>query len=241
VNVLIPMAGRGQRFADAGYDRPKPLIEVFGRPMYSWAVESLPLELATRVIFVALREHLVGGALEADIGSRYADHDPIVIPVDGVTEGQVCTVLLARDLIDDGTPLLVYNVDTYCRTALASTLRSLPPTVDGLLGVFEAEGDHWSFARVDECGRVVETAEKRRISPWATTGLYHFTRGADFVRYADEMVHADDRTRGEFYVAPLYNRMIRDGADIRIDVADEVRPIGTPDELARFEHDGPPA
>jgi dTDP-glucose pyrophosphorylase len=235
VNIVMPMAGRGSRFADVGHTLPKPLIDVRGRPMYAWAMDSLPLALAKRVIFICLAEHLRDRALERDIRSRYAALDPVIIALDHVTEGQACTVLMARAHIDSGEPLVIYNADTYCKTGLERRLRDLPPSVDGVLSVFRAPGDKWSFARTDASGRVVETAEKRRISEWATTGLYHFRRGADFVRHADAMIAADERERGEFYVAPVYNRLIAAGGDVRIDEAEEVWVLGTPEDLADFE------
>ena len=235
MNIVMPMAGRGSRFADVGFAVPKPLIDVRGKPMYAWAMASLPLELARRVIFICLDEHLRDRALEEDIRSRYAAHAPSIISLDHVTQGQACTVLTARELIDNDEPLLIYNADTYCKTHLAQHLRELPATVAGVLGVFEAPGDKWSFARTDEHGRVVETAEKRRISNWASTGLYYFAHGRDFVRHTDAMIADDERERGEFYVAPVYNRLIAAGGDVRIDVADEVWALGTPEDLESFE------
>ncbi len=235
MNIVMPMAGRGSRFADVGFTLPKPLIDVRGRPMYAWAMDSLPLELAERVVFICLAEHLRERALADDIRTRYAAHDPIIIGLDRVTAGQACTVLEARDVIDNDAPLLIYNADTFCKTRLGEHLREWPASVAGVLGVFEATGDKWSFVRVGDHGRVVETAEKRRISNWASTGLYHFARGRDFVRHADAMIAADERERGEFYVAPVYNRLIAEGGEVRIDVADEVWVLGTPEDLASFE------
>lgn len=240
MNVVMPMAGRGSRFAQVGVQVPKPLIDVRGRPMYSWAMDSLPLGLARRVVFVCLEEHLRGEALEEDIRRRYRHLDPVILPLAQVTEGQACTVLIARQLVDTEEPLLIFNADTFCRNSLERRIPALPPTVDGLLSVFRAEGDRWSFARVDEEGRVVETAEKRRISDWATTGLYFFRRGRDFVRHAEAMLQADERVNGEFYVAPVYNRLVAAGADVRIDVAEEVWVLGTPEDLASFERHHPP-
>lgn len=90
---------------------------------------------------------------------------------------------------------------------------------------------------MDETGRVIETAEKRRISSWATTGLYYFQNGGEFVRQADAMLAADERVNGEFYVAPLYNRMIAAGLDIRANIVPEVWVLGTPEDLGHFiEH-----
>jgi dTDP-glucose pyrophosphorylase len=108
-----------------------------------------------------------------------------------------------------------------------------------VLDVFSAPGDQWSFARIDAGGRVLETAEKRRISQWATTGLYYFRRGRDFVRHAEAMIAAGERSNREFYVAPVYNRMIAAGADIRANKVEHVWVLGTPEDLARFEREYP--
>jgi NDP-sugar pyrophosphorylase family protein len=235
VNIVMPMAGRGSRFAEIGIDVPKPLIDVFGRPMYAWAMESLPLELATRVIFICLAEHLRDRKLEQDIRRRYGHFELAIISLDEVTEGQACTVLKAESLIDNNEPLLIYNADTYCRTELATRLPTLPESVAGVLGVFRAAGDKWSFARTDAAGRVVETAEKRRISDWASTGLYYFRRGCEFVEHSHKMIAENERVNNEFYVAPIYNRMIAAGAEIWIDPADEVWALGTPEDLRHFQ------
>jgi dTDP-glucose pyrophosphorylase len=235
MNIVMPMAGRGSRFAQIGVDIPKPLIDVRGRPMYAWAMDSLPLELANRVIFICLREHLQHRALEDDIRGRFKRWKPEIIALDEVTGGQACTVLMAAEWIDNGEPLLVYNADTYCRTSLANRLPRLAPQVAGLIGVFRAPGDKWSFARADADGRVLETAEKRRISDWASTGLYYFRRGRDFVAHARQMIDGNERINGEFYVAPVYNRMIAAGAEVFIDPADEVWVLGTPEDLQYFQ------
>lgn len=229
------MAGRGSRFAEIGIDVPKPMIDVFGRPMYAWAMESLPLELATRVIFICLAEHLRHRELEDDIRRRYGRFELAIVSLDEITEGQACTVLKAQSLINNGRPLLIYNADTYCCTNLATRLPTLPERVAGLLGVFRAPGDKWSFARTDDAGRVVETAEKRRISDWASTGLYYFTRGRDFVEHAHRMITENERVNNEFYVAPIYNRMIAAGSEIWIDPAEEVWALGTPEDLRHFQ------
>ena len=235
MNIVMPMAGRGSRFAQIGIATPKPLIDVFGRPMYAWAMDSLPLELARHVIFICLEEHLRQPELEIDIRNRYGEFTPDIVRLDEVTEGQACTVLKARQWIDTDEPMLIYNADTYCRTSLAQRLPKLPSEVDGLLGVFHAPGDKWSFARADSTGRVIETAEKSRISEWASTGLYYFRRGRDFVRHAEAMIAADERVNGEFYVAPVYNRLIAAGAKVYIDPAEEVWALGTPEDLRHFE------
>ena len=239
MNIVMPMAGRGSRFAQIGIVTPKPLIKVRGKPMYAWATEGLPLSLARRLIFICLREHLDDLALEQDIHTRYAQYDPAIIALDEVTQGQACTVLKARELINQDEALLIFNADTYCPTTLAQAFISYGPQVDGVLDVFRAPGDKWSFARIDEQNRVLETAEKQRISDWATTGLYYFRRGSDFVRHAEAMIADNERSNNEFYVAPVYNRMIAAGADIRANKIENVWVLGTPEDLARFEQEYP--
>ncbi len=171
------MAGRGSRFVVAGINTPKPLIDVRGRPMYAWATESLPLELAERLIFICLSEQLDTCGLANDIERRYRRWRPEIIVLDEVTAGQVCTVLKAESLIDNKRALLIYNADTYCRTSLAKRLPSLGADLAGLLGVFRAAGDKWSY-RPQVATKAVAFGKrriKRRISDWASTGLYYFS------------------------------------------------------------------
>ena len=130
MNIVMPMAGRGSRFAEVGVSTPKPLIPVRGKPMYAWATESLPLELATRVIFICLREHLSTLALERDIMSRYAAYQPTIIPLDEVTAGQACTVLKCRELINNDQSLVIFNADTYCPSTLRSAIDRFSPIHD---------------------------------------------------------------------------------------------------------------
>ncbi len=239
MNIVMPMAGRGHRFVEAGIDVPKPLIDVRGRPMYAWATDGLPLNQANRLIFICLAEHLADRALEADIRSRYGARRPVIVALDEVTQGQACTVLTARQWIDNDEPLLIFNADTYCPTTIAAAVDRFGPQTAGILDLFAAPGDKWSFARLGPDDRVLETAEKRRISDWASTGLYYFRRGSDFVRHAQAMIDANDRSGNEFYVAPIYNRLIAAGEDVRGNRVDEVWVLGTPQDLAHFEREYP--
>ncbi len=233
MNIVIPMAGRGSRFRDAGWSLPKPLIEVSGQPLYAWALEGLPLDKAGRIILIALDEIAEDAAFLDDVHGRFGAHEIEVVSVGEVTEGQACTVLLAREFIDSDDRLVIFNADTYQRSSGLCSLID-DPSVDGALSTFRAPGDQWSFVKVDDGGRVVETAEKRRISEWASTGMYYFRRGADYVAAADAMIAEDDRARGEFYVAPLYNRLIAAGARIAMDVVDVVHVLGTPQDVDEF-------
>lgn len=107
----------------------------------------------------------------------------------------------------------------------------------GIISVFEATEDRWSFVKVNDEGYVVEVAEKEPISKWATAGMYHFSHGCDFVSAANEMIRQNLRVNGEFYVGPLYNILVERGKKVVIDIAHEMWCLGTPEELSYFlEH-----
>jgi len=237
LNIVLPIAGRGSRFAVAGYPQPKPLIPVRGRPMIDLVVENLRPARAHRVIFVALREHLE----RWDIGSVLARSAPgcAVVPVDSVTEGAACTVLLAEALIDGDDPLMIANTDQYVEVEIERYLAAGDARgCDGLIMTFAASDPKWSYVRKDGEGRIVEVVEKRVVSNEATVGIYNFRRGGDFVRAAKAMIAANLRVNGEFYVAPAYNQLIAEGAQIRsYGIEAEgvgMHGLGTPEDLQRF-------
>lgn len=232
MNVVVPMAGRGQRFRDAGFDVPKPLITLHGKPLYAWSVESLPVAEGDRLIFCARAADLTGRGLERDIHERFGRDRTAVVSVDHETAGQAATVLLARDLIDGNEPLLIHNADTRFSSDLQTSIAARPDP-DGMITVFRSSEPRYSFARTGEDGWVVEVAEKRAISDLATVGAYWFARGGDFVDHAEAMIADDDRVGGEFYVIPVYQRMIAAGARIGVDLASDVWGLGTPEELER--------
>lgn len=230
LNIVIPMAGRGLRFKKAGFKLPKLLIDVLGRPMYSWAVNSLPLDACDKLIFIALAEHLDELGVREDVQQRYGQYDLEIISVTEPTAGQACTVLLARDFIDNDTPLMIHNADTYFVSNLACTLKETPFR-DGIISVFKETDPRWSFARVDENGQVQEVAEKHPISNLATTGMYYFGSGKSYVRAVKEMIEKDICVNNEFYIAPAYNILIQQGAKIGVDYASEVYCFGTLEDL----------
>jgi capsule biosynthesis phosphatase len=242
---VIAAAGEGRRFKEAGFREEKFEIQARGRSLTYWALKSLPLDLAQRIVVLgqaAKRESLeraVRAAL-ADLGLPEAFVGPRLgfVWLDHVTRGQAETALAARAALGDlwaKAPAVIYNVDTYFESSrLKQRLVGLAHSgLSGLMGLFEAEGEHLSFGRVEN-GRVVESAEKRRISPLASTGLYVFRSMALFeevVRRHEADVLASNR---ELYVAPFYNYVIAEHGPVGYDVAETVYPIGTPEELAAF-------
>ncbi len=237
LNIVLPIAGRGSRFAAAGCVEPKPLIPVRGKPMIELVVDNLRPARAHRMIFVALREHLaqwgIGAVLERIApGCR-------IIPVDAVTDGAACTVLLASRMIDGDDPLMIANTDQFVAADIDDYLAaSDEPGCDGLIMTFRASDPKWSYVRKDHEGRIVEVVEKKVVSGEATVGIYNFRRGRDFVRAANHMIAKNLRVNGEFYVAPAYNQLIAEGAVLRtFEIEREgvgMHGLGTPEDLQRF-------
>lgn len=232
MKLIIPMAGRGARFAGSGYQVPKPLIPVVGKPMLHWAIQSLDDIPRSQVIVIALQEHETYHATKL-IHETVRDAEIILLP--DVTEGQLCTVLAARDYINSDEDVLVASADTFVRSALGAQIVNRPPETRGIISVADMPGDRWSFARTDESGHVVEVAEKVRISSHASTGLYYFSSGRELLSVADEMLANGEKTRGEYYVIPVYQKYIRRGWRVELSIVDEMRDMGTPEALNSFK------
>lgn len=211
LNIVVPMAGRGQRFADAGYTLPKPLIPIHGVPMIRVVIANLTPAVPHRFLFLVQAEHVRRYGLDAEL-ARWAPGCGIVT-VDGITEGAAATVLLARDEIDGDDALMIANCDQYVDASIDAYLAA-QGTADGLIMTMWADDPKWSFVRRNPAGRVVEVVEKEVVSNEATVGIYNFRRGRDFVAAADAMIAEDFRVNGEYYVAPAYTWMIRAGAEV---------------------------
>lgn len=231
------MAGRGSRFADAGYELPKPLIPVHGRTMIACVVDNIQPAREHRFIFLVLAAH----ARQHGVVKLLHDIAPgcEIVLVDTTTEGAACTVLLARHLIDGPAPLMIANSDQWVGCDINDYLCATDaPRVDGVIMTMWADHPKWSYARLNSVGNVTEVVEKEVVSNDATTGIYNFRRGDLFVAAADRMIDRDLRVNGEFYVAPVYNSLIEDGAVIRahsIGAAERgMYGLGTPSDLEIF-------
>lgn len=234
MKIVVPMAGRGTRFADAGITLPKPLIEIRGRPMVAWALDSLKNIPRTDLILIALREHESKYGVVQRLKTLGGEAVKIILIPD-VTEGQLCTVLAAKEFINTEEALLIASSDTYCVSSLENDIANRAKDCRGIISVADLPGDRWSFARTDETGRVVEVAEKVRISNHASTGLYYFSSGREFVAIGEEMIHNREKTRGEYYVIPVYQKYVQRGWRVEISVAQEMWDMGTPEALNIFK------
>lgn len=231
LNVLIPMAGAGSRFQQAGYTFPKPLIDVKGKPMIQLVVENLGLE--ANYIFVVQKEHREKFHLENML--PLIAPNCTIIEVDGITEGAACTALLAKEYIDSDSPLFFANSDQWVDWDPVDFMYQMQETeADGGIVTFKATHPKWSFAKLNDYGQVTEVAEKNPISDNATVGYYYWKHGADFVKYAEQMIEKDIRVNNEFYVCPVFNEAIQDGKEVRNFKANKMYGLGTPEDLETY-------
>ncbi len=233
MKILIPMAGEGSRFSKEGYTFPKPLIDVRGKPMIQAVVENLDFDC--EYIFLVRKKHVEMYSGLLDTLDRITNGRFNYVEVDGLTEGAACTALLAEKYINDEEGLLIANSDQIIDYEAQNflTLKSLT-NVDSMVFTFNAVHPKWSFVKTNSRGFVTEVAEKKPISNIATCGIYWYRHGSDFVKYAKRMIDNNIRVNNEFYIAPVYNELIKDGKTLIPFYVHKMWGIGTPEDLKSF-------
>lgn len=232
INIVIPMAGRGSRFAEAGYKMPKPLINIHGHPMIEYVTQNVRPNCEHRFIYICQQEHIGKYGLTKEL-ERIAP-GCVVVMIDHITDGAACTVLLAEKYIDNNDALMIANSDQYVDTDINAYISAIENN-DGLIMTMPANDPKWSFIRYDDKGFVTLVREKEVISNEATVGIYNYKHGSDFVKYAHRMVGKNIRVNNEFYVAPVYNEMIEDGKRVVFcDVGEKMFGLGVPEDLNKF-------
>lgn len=232
--IVVPMAGMGSRFSSVGYKEIKPMIPIFGKPMVEHVVDSVGIE--GNWIFIVQKVHRIQYNLDALLEKIR----PGCIVIDtgaGPTDGAACSVLLAKNYIDNDSPLIIINSDNIIKWNILDFKKFITNgEADGLILTFEDSDPKWSFAKINDLGFVIEVAEKNPISTHATAGMYIWKKGKDFVRAAEQMIYKNIRVNNEFYVAPIYNENIAMGQKISITPVIEMHGVGTPEDLERFKN-----
>jgi dTDP-glucose pyrophosphorylase len=236
INIVIPMAGLGSRFADVGYEKPKPFIDVNGKPMIVRVLDNLSYPNA-HFILVARKEHLEREKVLVALIEK--EYNATFISIDKLTEGTACTVLYARKYINNDLPLLIANSDQIIDVSIKDYIDDcFKRNLDGSILTFKDVelNPKWSFAKLDTNDIVVEVKEKEAISEFATVGIYLFNKGSQFIDAAIDMIIENDRVNNEFYTCPVYNYMIKGSAKIGIyNIEFEaMHGIGTPDDLILY-------
>ena len=228
LNVLIPMAGAGSRFEKAGYTFPKPLIDVKGKPMIQVVVDNLNMD--ANFIFIVQKSHREKYNLDTLL--NLITPNCKIVEVDGITEGAACTTLLAKEFIDNDSPLVMANSDQFVEWDSNEFMYKMNETdCDGGIVTFKSTHPKWSFAKINDSGFVTEVAEKNPISDIATVGVYYWKKGSDYVKFAEQMIQKDIRVNNEFYVCPVFNEAILGDKKIKTFDIKQMWGLGTPEDL----------
>jgi choline kinase len=236
INIIIPAAGSGERFKSR-YSVPKPLVEVCGKKLIQWSVDSLGID--GNLIFIAQRTHDVEFGIEKELKSLYPDST--VILLDEKTDGAARTVLMAKDLVNNNQSCIVTNSDQYYEYDVKDFMDTcIYEWSHGIL-TFPNNNPKWSYCKVHEWENVHykwkyvdEVAEKRVISNHATVGTYFFMYGSAMIYAVEEMIRRDIRHNGEFYFAPCYNILIEQKESVICYDVDKMRGLGTCDDVDIF-------
>lgn len=231
LNVLIPMAGAGTRFSDAGYTFPKPLIDVNGKPMIQAVVDSLGIK--AKYTYIVQKEHYEKYSLQNVLNLITPGCN--IVQIDGITEGAAVTCLKAKEIINTDAPLVIANSDQIVEWNSRSFMYDLySKNADGGIATFKSTHPKWSYAKVGDDGTVVEVAEKKPISDNATVGIYYWKHGSDFVRYTEQMISKNIRVNNEFYTCPVFNEAIQDEKRIYVLPVEKMWGVGTPEDLNSY-------
>lgn len=233
MQVVVPAAGRGRRFVEQGFKEPKPLIRVMGKPLIKWSTDGLMGARDLKFIFLVLQDHIDSHQIDRQLGLLYPGAK--VVLVKSVTEGAACTVLLAKDYLDMDESMMIVNCDNLFMIDIRAAEESLEGDDKGMIFYFASNKERWSYVAVNERGLAERVAEKEVISDKATVGAYYFAKARYFVEAAEYMIERNMRTKGEFYVCPVYNVIIEQGGRIRVFPCDLHYSLGTPEEVANFE------
>lgn len=229
MKVILPMAGNGQRFFDDGYDLPKPLIDIKGKPMFKRVVDNLHLNGNVQLTCIVRQDHVDEYDIDKRIKEHYEDANVLVSP--GPTEGAACTVRLATSMFG-GEAMIVANCDQLMDWDYEKFYKMIEMSLypGGLIPVFEPnhnEPKH-SYCNVDSNDNLLQLKEKEIISDLATVGIYYFGDEVKWIKAHEKQMDSNDRTNNEFYLAPTYNYLEENVGVFRVK---KMIGMGTPEEL----------
>lgn len=235
--IIITMAGLGSRFRKAGYNCPKYMIEVNGKTLFEWSMDSLRgyNNYVSKYIFVVRKEDVARDFI-CEKMKKYGINNVEIMELDYLTDGQATTCMLAMPKCNSDEAIMIYNIDTYVEP---NEMKYEHIEGDGYIPCFHAQGEHWSFVKLDDSGNAIEVREKKRISDNCTLGAYYFSSAKLYEKIYNEYYQKDNNLeKNEKYIAPLYNYMIEKGLVVKISIIDEkkVHVLGTPEELNVFKN-----
>ena len=233
MKIIITMAGMGSRFREVGYTVPKHEIVIKDKTLFEWSLLSLIDFFDEEFIFIT-RKGAYNLEFIKEICNKLKIKKFIVKELDYLTDGQASTAFLCDDLISEDESVLIYNIDTYIKEY--SILKSDIKNYDGFIPVFKANGEKWSFIKLNENNKVINVVEKIRISDLASIGLYYFKKWKNYreiyLKYKEEI----KQNFKEVYIAPMYRYLLQDKKEIGYIILNEedVYILGTPEDLKKF-------
>jgi choline kinase len=231
MNVVITMAGLGERLKSSFPNVPKWKIVCNKKTLLEWSVDCLPLHSGDHLIFIGLKSDDDLYSLEEYVNNKYSSMiRTSVMLLNEPTKGQAETAWLSKSLVNSNESLMIHNIDTYFESStILSVIRN--SGADCVLGSFLSDSDNYSYAQVED-SKVIRTAEKKVISKNALTGMCYFAEAGVFYGLAERALEVHQRE--EIYIAPLLNNIIDDGAKIVLDYCSSCYPLGTPREIENF-------
>ena len=229
------MAGLGTRFKQAGYTRPKPFIDVLGKPMIYKVLENLYVNDCR---FILIIQKSFSTDFQVEIEELKKNHNVEIVEIELQTEGAACTSLFALDYINTLDPLIIANSDQIIDIDLNTFIKNAKDrNLDGSILVFESNHPKWSYVKINDHGMMTLLKEKEVISRFATVGLYYFAKGRDFVNSAIKLIVNNDRVNNEFYVAPAYNYLVNSYSK-KVGIyqinENQMHGLGTPEDLMEY-------
>jgi dTDP-glucose pyrophosphorylase len=236
INVLIPMAGKSQYFAESEYPFPKPLVEIGNKTAIEHVISNLAT-IADEVNFIFVLNSADCRKFHLDSTLNIlTNHRCKIIRLESETRGAACSALMAVNHISNDTPLVIANADQIFEESLQDAIQQFKEFDAGVI-TFESVHPRWSYVRLGEDQLVVETAEKRPISRHAIAGFYYFQKGTYFVESAMRMIQKDSSVNGNYFIAPSMNEMILQGQKItthKVDV-NRYHTLYTPQKVKEYE------
>lgn len=240
-NLVIPMAGLGSRFTEAGYKDPKPLIPVNGKPMFVHSVDNIINDLAADSVvgnLIFIISHRMDVAVNLSFWIRHHYKHAKIVTLNEPTDGAACTVRAAAPYLHPEIPVVVANCDQVfeLHDAPEYTWSDFMEDYDSGILVFDEPGrdPKWSYVEVDDHNRAVRVAEKQPISDLATVGVYYWGSAALMFTSIGEMIIANDTFNDEFYLCPAFNYIIKSSAVVGTYSIKKMHGLGTPEDLETF-------
>lgn len=237
LNLVIPAAGLGSRFRAIGIDTPKPLIPVLDIPMIGWVIANFQLTPQDEIWIITRKDDQIPTKMETFVSKiKNVIH---FVELDELTDGAATTLQYALDQIPDVEAVLSANSDQFVSSDVSQFIESVRSgNSDGQILTMNATDNKWSYVERDSDGEVINVVEKVAVSDEATVGVYGW-KSAMIAKNAINAMKDDGlKVNGEFYVAPSYTYLLKQGGKISTfcvgDVETDVHGLGTPEDLDLF-------